>query len=112
MAKKIIDPQPIIDKLAARCLTAKGVECSILGEVIDVLRVAPDVGGGTSFVMIDGVHINADQIRSFAWKDGELCVWYAGRHFFESWSDPERKLYKHLCYRLGAIPAEEPEEQA
>ena len=39
--RKTIDPQPIINKLAARCLTAKGVECSILGEVIDMLRAAP-----------------------------------------------------------------------
>ena len=57
------------------------------------------------FVLIEGIHINSDQIRSFAWKDGELCVWYAGRHFFESWSDPDQKLYKDLCYALGAVPA-------
>ena len=43
MAKKVIDPQPIIDKLAARCLESKGLECSVLGSVIDMLRAAPDV---------------------------------------------------------------------
>ena len=107
---KIINPQPIIDRLVSRCLTAKGVECSILGETIDMLRAAPDVGGGTSFVLIDGVHINLDQIRSFSWKNGDLCFWYAGRHFFESWPDPDRKLYKDICYALGILPTEDPEE--
>lgn len=38
---KLIDPAPIIKKLADRCLVAKGVECSILGEVIDLLKAAP-----------------------------------------------------------------------
>lgn len=41
--KKIIDPEPIIKKLAERCLKAKGIECTVLGEVIDLLRSAPDV---------------------------------------------------------------------
>lgn len=63
--KKVINPQPIIDKLSFRCLTAKGVECSILGEVFDMLHVAPD---------------------------------------------PDRKLYKELCYRLGVVPTADPEE--
>lgn len=40
--KKTIDPVPIIEKLAGRCLIAKGLECSLLGEVIDMLRAAPD----------------------------------------------------------------------
>ena len=43
MQKKVIDPDPIIRKLADRCLKAKGMECSILGEVIDMLRAAPDI---------------------------------------------------------------------
>lgn len=41
MANKVIDPAPIIRKLADRCLDAKGIECSILGEVIDLLKTAP-----------------------------------------------------------------------
>lgn len=41
MAKKVIDPAPIIKELADRCLVAKGLECSILGAVIDRLRAAP-----------------------------------------------------------------------
>lgn len=110
--KKIINPQPIIDKLSSRCLTAKGVECSILGEVIDMLHAAPDLGANSGFVLIDNVHINADQIRSFAWKDGELCIHYAGQHFFASWPDPGRNLYKELCYRLGVMPIEDLEEQS
>ena len=43
MANKVIDPAPIIKKLADRCLVAKGLECSILGELIDLLRAAPAV---------------------------------------------------------------------
>ena len=43
MANKVIDPAPIIKKLADRCLVAKGLECSILGELIDALRAAPAV---------------------------------------------------------------------
>lgn len=38
---KLIDPAPIIKKLAERCLVTKGIECSILGEVIDLLKAAP-----------------------------------------------------------------------
>ena len=40
--KKIIDAAPVIAKLAARALQAKGRECSLLGSVIDMLRAAPD----------------------------------------------------------------------
>lgn len=108
MARKIIDPQPIIHYLGNRCLKAKGLECSLLGEVIDLLRSAPNVGAGAGFVLIDDVHINTDQIRSFLWKNGELCAWYAGQHFFVSWDDPERKLYKNLCESLGVLPYEDP----
>ena len=43
MALKVIDPAPIIKELADRCLVAKGMECSILGDVIDKLRAAPAV---------------------------------------------------------------------
>lgn len=44
MEKKTIDPAPIIKILADRCLQAKGLECSVLGDVIDLLRAAPDAG--------------------------------------------------------------------
>jgi hypothetical protein len=43
VTKKVIDPQPIINELAQRCLKAKGLECSLLGEVIDMLKAAPAV---------------------------------------------------------------------
>lgn len=43
MAKKIIDVAPVIAKLAERALKAKGLECSLLGSVIDMLRAAPEV---------------------------------------------------------------------
>ena len=42
-ADKVIDPAPIIKALAERCLEAKGLECTILGDVIDMLRSAPAV---------------------------------------------------------------------
>lgn len=41
--KQVIDPAPLIEKLAARCLETKGLECSVLGNVIDMLRAAPSV---------------------------------------------------------------------
>lgn len=41
--RKVIDPAPIIKQLADRCLVSKGLACSILGDVIDLLRAAPDV---------------------------------------------------------------------
>ena len=41
--KQVIDPAPIIEKLAARCLETRGLECSVLGNVIDMLRAAPTV---------------------------------------------------------------------
>ena len=44
--KKTIDPQPVIKELADRCLKAKGLECSLLGEVIDMLKAAPSMRHG------------------------------------------------------------------
>lgn len=41
--KKLIDPMPIICKLADRTLYAKDPECSLLREVIDLLMAAEDV---------------------------------------------------------------------
>ena len=41
MANKVIDPAPIIKNLADRCLEAKGIECSTLGNLIDMLHAAP-----------------------------------------------------------------------
>ena len=41
--KKLIDPVHIIEKLAQRCLAAKGLECCVLGEVIDMVKAAPAV---------------------------------------------------------------------
>ena len=43
MALKVIDPEPIIKELADRCLVTKGLECSVLGSVIDMLKAAPAV---------------------------------------------------------------------
>ena len=43
MADKIIDPAPVIKRLANRCLAVKGMECTILGELIDMLHAAPGI---------------------------------------------------------------------
>ena len=43
--RKLIDPDPFIKKLADRCLEARGIECSILGSVIDMLKAAQDESG-------------------------------------------------------------------
>lgn len=44
--RKLIDPQPIIRQLADRCLLTRGLECSVLGDVIDLLKSAPDAREG------------------------------------------------------------------
>ena len=41
--KKIVNLEPIIKELADWCLVTKGLECSVLGTVIDRLRAAPAV---------------------------------------------------------------------
>ena len=41
MPNKVINPAPIIKELADWCLKAKGLECSVLGKVIDMLKAAP-----------------------------------------------------------------------
>ena len=56
------------------------------------------------FILIEGVHINVDQIRSLTWRRGDLCIWYAGQHFFECWSDPDQTIYKRICDVLGIEP--------
>ena len=43
MALKVINPEPIVKQLADRCMKAKGLECSVLGSVIDMLKAAPAV---------------------------------------------------------------------
>lgn len=104
MTRKVIDPQPILKQLRDMFYSSNGLVRSILGSVIDMLETAPHVTG--LFVCVDGIHINTYQIRGFVWKDGELNVWYAGRHFFECWPDQDMKKYLALCYALGVKPAE------
>lgn len=41
MVKRVVDINPIIKELAEQCLTTKGLECIVLGKVIDRLRAAP-----------------------------------------------------------------------
>ena len=110
MSKKVIDPQPIIEQLKDMAESSKGLVSSILRGVISMLVAAPAAEVTTKFVLINNVYINIDQIRSFEWKDGELCIWFAGHRFFEHMDDPHRKLYKDLCYHLGTMPKEDPEE--
>ena len=42
VGKKLIDPAPIICRLADRALHAKGLECSLLRDFIDLLMAAED----------------------------------------------------------------------
>lgn len=107
--KKIIDPQPIIEQLKDMAEASNGLVRSILRGVISMLEAAPAAGITSKFVLINGVHINIDQIRSFEWKDDELCIWYAGHRFFSNLKDPDRKLYRDLCYALKVLPTEDPE---
>ena len=60
MANKVIDPAPIIKELADRCLKAKGLECSVLGSVIDLLKAAPAV--------------DAVEVVHGRWEDGECTA--------------------------------------
>ena len=108
--KKVIDLQPIIEQLKDTAEASQGVERSILIDVICMLESAPAAEIASKFVLIDNAHLNTDQIRRFEWKDGDLCIWYAGHHFFEHMEDPGRKLYKDLCYALKVLPTEDPEE--
>lgn len=108
--KKIIDAQPIIDQLKEMSGASKGLISSVLHGVISMLEAAPEEGNTQKFVLINGVHISANQIRSFEWKDGELCIWYAGHRFFTNLNDSDRKLYKEMCFMLGVLPAEDLEK--
>ena len=78
MANKVIDPAPIIKKLADRCLVAKGIECSILGELIDALRAAPAV---------DAVEVKAQ----------------VGDYVYALWEAPVKLKYIIYCAEVKEI---------
>ena len=59
------------------------------------------------WVLLDGRHINTNQIRLFRWVQGWLYIFYAGDATVERLADPDRKLYLQLCHALGVQPTEE-----
>lgn len=69
--KQVIDPAPLIEKLAARCLETKGLECSVLGNVIDMLRAAPTVDA-VEVVHGRWIHVpSSDMMTGKAYKCSE-----------------------------------------
>ena len=71
MANKVIDPAPIIKELADRCLKAKGLECSVLGSVIDLLKAAPAVDA-VEVVHGRWIHVpSSDMMTGKAYKCSE-----------------------------------------
>ena len=109
MQKKVIDPEPIIKYLADRCLMAKGLECSILGSVIDLLRAAPDTGKKWISVSERMPELEIDfaddesgeriefEISEFvigATRDGEMhIVRYETGPCYTGWSDVTGRKY-------------------
>lgn len=58
------------------------------------------------WVLIDGTHINTDNVRSFYWDDGVLYISYNTGNY-NTWSDPDKALYIRLCHLLGLRAAED-----
>ena len=92
--KKAIEPAPIIKKLADRCLRAKGIECSILGEVIDMLRVAPAVDAVEVSDMREFAEDVAYQFGYYCQNGGRLHITHGGLSTLEwafgilGWENP------------------------
>lgn len=59
------------------------------------------------WVIIDGTHVNTDQIQSFYWLEGELVIWHAASAMCDKLEDPEQRIYKKLCRDLGVRPVGE-----
>lgn len=89
--KKIIDAEPVIAKLADRALLAKGRECSLLGEVIDMLRAAPDatdINVGSKWIPVserlpgvpDGWAENPEPVLYVSKNTGTMRIGYYGEN--------------------------------
>ena len=62
------------------------------------------------WICIKGTHVNTTRVDSFYWKEGHLCVWFAGQQVVTTWEDPDRELYIKMCHALGVRPYEEVDE--
>ena len=58
------------------------------------------------WVLIDGTHINTDNVRTFYWDDDVLYIYY-DTGSYNSWPDPDKAEYIRLCHLLGLRPAED-----
>lgn len=59
------------------------------------------------WVLIDGTHINTDNVRTFYWDNGVLYIFYVGTVNPGGCPDPDKAHYIRLCHLLGLRPAEE-----
>lgn len=60
-----------------------------------------------TWVKIDKVHINTDQVQVFHWLSGQLWVHFAGKDSPIAYRDPDQDLYVRLCQAVGVAPTEE-----
>lgn len=93
--KKIIDAAPVISKLAEWALRAKGIECSIVGEVIDVLIAAPEVPFDKDINVPSWIPVTE---RLPAEREAVLCIGTKGgmfisNHWRESNTAPGGKIW-------------------
>lgn len=59
------------------------------------------------WVELFGTHINVNQIQTFYWKKGTLCIFFCSCDEPVLWDDLDRQLYIKLCHQLGVRPWEE-----
>ena len=59
------------------------------------------------WVLIDGTHINTDNVRSFYWYDNMLYIYFVGSVNPGGCPDPDKAHYIRLCHLLGLRPAED-----
>ena len=105
MATKIIDPAPVIKRLANRCLAVKGMECTILGEVIDMLVAEPDVEVVQQWISIndrlpvkDGRYLVLKNIYGTPWYD----VIYFAKNGRKVDKYDFRREWKNVWYRYDS----------
>lgn len=96
MVNKVIDPAPIFKHLADRCLESKGLECSVLGSVIDMLKAAPAVDAQKV------VHGRWEQVQKWATKAKYRCS-VCGREIMSATKvNIEKYPYCHCGAKMDA----------
>lgn len=58
-----------------------------------------------SWVLIDDLHVNANNLCTFYWSDGFLKLNFRG--YDDRIRDPDQALYKKLCHQLGVALAQD-----